>query len=412
MELSSFYKEILGLELPWVIEKVSVSSETKDVVINISNIVGRKLGCKECGNLCSVYDHTPIRIWRHLDTCDYETHIHCRVPRTSCENCGIHRVKVPWSRPYSKFTLLFESHIIKVLQNTQVLTRSAEQLGISVDELRQIRNKAVERGQNRQSEERKIYKVSHLCIDEKSLFRGHHYVTIFYDGQTGRVLDVVEHRTRAATEEGFKQLENIIDLSEIEVVTMDMWEAFRSATESCVPQAAIVHDRFHIAQHINNAVDIVRRAENKKLVKQEDNRLKGTKYIWLKDPKNLTEKQQVILDELVKDKQLSTVQGWELKESLKDFFQCENKDKALFFFKSWKNKVEQSCMKPLIKVANMIENNLERMLNYFEYKVSNAMAESRNSSIQQVKMKARGFRSAKSFRRAILFYCGQLDLLP
>lgn len=412
MNISEFYGQILGIKSPWLISKVDVDPETKDVRIHIRFTKDSEIKCQDCGAGCSIYDYTPERQWRHLDTCDYATYIHSQIPRTNCAECGIHRVVVPWSRPYGKFTLLFERHAIQILQNNQVLSRSVKELRISLDELRGIRDRAVQRGLNRSLENKPIYKVAHLCIDEKSLFKGHHYVTIFYDGQTGRVLEVVEHRTQIATQEGFKSLGKLINLSDIEVVTMDMWEAFRNATETCVPQADIVHDRFHIAQHLNKAVDIIRRAENKKLVKQEDERLKKTKYIWLKAPEKLTEKQQVIFDQLVKDKTLNTVQSWELKENFKPFFDYNDKDEALLFFNDWKEKVTKSCLKPIIKVADMIEKHLDRMLNYATHKVSNAMAECKNASIQQVKMKARGFKSAKAFRTAILFYCGQLDLFP
>ncbi|MEM6699824.1 MAG: ISL3 family transposase [Bacteroidota bacterium] len=412
MNLSEFYSQILGIEMPWQISKVEVSSSSKDVRIEIALPKDSKIACPCCGQICSIYDYTPERQWRHLDTCDHETHIHSRIPRTQCDKCGIHRVLAAWTRPYSKFTLLFERHAIEVLQNNQVLSRSAQQLNISLDEMRGIRDKALERGLNRRQADKPTYKVVHLCIDEKSLFRGHHYVTIFYDGQTGRVLEVIEHRTQIATQEGLRLLDKLIKLSDVEVVTMDMWEAFRNAVELGIPQADIVHDRFHIAQHLNKAVDIVRRAENKKLGKQEDERLKKTRYIWLKDPEKLTDKQQVIFDELVQDHTLNTVKSWELKENFKSFFDCQNKAQALQFFKDWKKKVEDNSLKPLLKVADMIKKHLDRMLNYFKHRVSNAMAECKNASIQQIKMKARGFKSAKAFRNAILFYCGQLELFP
>ena len=416
MNLSEFYSRILGIDLPWQISKVEVTSSTKAVRkavrIQISLPKDSELACPCCGGSCSIYDYTPERQWRHLDTCDHETHIYSRIPRTKCDKCGIHRVIVPWSRPYSKFTLCFEGHAIEVLQNNQVMRRSAQQLRISLDELRGIRDKALQRGLDRSIKDKATYKVVHLCIDEKSLFRGHHYVTIFYDGQTGRVLEVIEHRTQIATQEGLELLSKLTNLADIQVVTMDMWEAFRNAVVLGVPQADIVHDRFHIAQHMNKAVDIIRRAENKRLVQQQDNRLKKTKYIWLKDSEKLTDTQQAIFDEVVKDQTLKTVKSWELKEEFKSFFDCQNKEEALQFFNEWKKKVADNCLKPLLKVANMIEKHLDRMLYYFKHRVSNAMAESKNATIQQIKMKARGFKSAKAFRKAILFFCGQLNLLP
>ena len=98
--------------------------------------------------------------------------------------------------------------------------------------------------------------VRHICIDEKSLFTGHHYVSILYDGQTGCVLEVVEHRTEDAAKSAFIQLGQYVDLQQVQVVTMDMWKAFQNAAKICVPHAAIVHDRFQLSQYLNKAVDI------------------------------------------------------------------------------------------------------------------------------------------------------------
>lgn len=412
MELSVFYTHLLGLSSPWEIVKVELKDAEKSVHLYIKHESNHKFGCTSCGILSPVYDHNKERVWRHLDTCNYSTYIHCNLPRIECKKgCGVRTIIPPWSRKNSKFTLQFERFAISVLKETESLGRSATQLRITPDQLRYIRDLAIKRGMIRRSNDLRL-KVIHLCIDEKSLLRGHHYVTIFYDGETGAVLEVVEHRTQVATALGFNNLEKVVDLSSIEVVSMDMWEAFRNATADKLPKIPIVHDRFHIAQHLNKALDIIRRAENKKLRKKEDERLKGTRYIWLKNPENLKPKQQLIQNDLLKDESLQTVQGWKLKEEFKQFFELNTKEEAKSFFDKWRQKVEQADLKPLVKVSNMIKNHWERMINYFDHKVSNAMAECKNSSIQQIKMKARGFKSAKAFRLAILFFCGQLDLYP
>ena len=122
--------------------------------------------------------------------------------------------------------------------------------------------------------------------------------------------------------------------------------------------------------------------------------------------------QEDILNDLIKDESLKTVQAYQVKESFKNFFKCIDKAEAEEFFADWFEKVQQSELAPLIKVGKMFKRHLNKMLNYFEHRVSNAMAECRNSSIQQIKCKARGFKSANAFRTSILFYLGDLDLYP
>lgn len=414
MEITRFYEQLLDIKLPWQIIGAKIASSDKSVHISLSHDKGEKFCCKHCNQLCPVYDHNKERTWRHLDTCDYYTYLHASLPRVKCPEHGVSTIEPSWSRANSGFTLQFESFLIDTLQSTQVRGRSALQLRVSEEQLKRVQIQAVERGLEHRKSLRyhPFYIIRHVCIDEKSLFKGHHYVSILYDGQTGAVLEVVEHRTEVAAQKAFTQLGEYIDLEGVQVVTMDMWKAFLNAAKTCVPQADIVHDRFHLSQYLNKAVDITRRAENKKLRGQEDERLKGTKYLWLKNPNKFTDTQQEIHEQLMKDKTLKTVKAWTLKEEFKNFFQSKDIQQAAIFFNSWLEKVKQSENKQLLKVAKTFENHLQGLLAYSKHKASNAMAECINMAIQQVKSKARGFKSAKAFRIAILFHLGNLALYP
>lgn len=411
MKLTDFYGQILGISFPWAISEAKIDKSDKSVHLTLSHADASQFPCKHCESLCSVHDHGKVRTWRHLDTCDHYTYLHAALPRTKCSECGVCTIVPPWSRAGSRFTLQFESFAIDTLQTTQVRSRSALQLRVSEEQLKRIQNQAVERAiQNRKTASN--YLVRHVCIDEKSLFKGHHYVTILYNGETGAVLEVVEHRTEESAQKAFQQLGEYVDLEEVKVVTMDMWKAFQNAANTCVPKADVVHDRFHLAQYLNKAVDITRRAENKKLTAENDNRLKGTKYLWLKNPDNFTDAQQQLHQQLIQDAELKTVRAWQLKEEFKKFFATGTLQKATDFFNSWSENVEQSGNKPLLKVTKTFEKHLQGLLDYIKHRVSNAMAESINTAIQQVKSKARGFKSAKAFRIAILFHLSHLCMYP
>ncbi len=414
MKITKFYEQILGIVLPWQIIEAKIDSKDKSVHVNLSHNKGEKFPCKHCKQLCSVHDHNKIRTWRHLDTCDHYTYLHAALPRVKCPEHGVCTIEPSWSRANSRFTLQFESFLIDTLQSTQVRCRSALQLRVSEEQLKRVQVQAVQRGlQHRKAFKNKSFHlVRHVCIDEKSLFTGHHYVSILYDGQKGTVLEVVEHRTQQAAQNAFVQLGEYVDLQGVQVVTMDMWKAFQNAAKVCVPKADIVHDRFHLSQYLNKAVDITRRAENKKLVALKDDRLKGTKYLWLKNPDNFTDNQQQMHDQLMQDKALETAKAWILKEEFKDFFKSQTIQQATDFFNEWSQKVEQSKNARLLKVAKTFEKHLQGLLDYTKHRASNAMAECINTAIQQVKSKARGFKSAKAFRIAILFHLGHLEVYP
>lgn len=415
MQITNFYEQILGITQPWFITDAKIDETDKSVHVNLSHNGGEKFPCKHCQTLCSVYDHSDIRTWRHLDTCDHYTYLHAELPRVNCPQHGVCVIEPEWSRANSRFTLQFESFMIDTLQLTQVRRRAAIQLRVSEEQLKRVQKQAVARGlaYRRQNKiEGRPYIVCHLCIDEKSLFTGHHYVSIIYDGQTGAVLEVVEHRTQDAAQSAFTNLGDYVNLSDVQVVTMDMWKAFKNAANICVPQADIVHDRFHLAQYLNKAVDITRRAENKKLVAQDDERLKGSKYLWLKNPDNFNENQQQVFDKLKLDVELKTYKVWQLKEDFKNFFQSKDEQEAKAFYADWVEKAKEINNAQLLKVVKTFDNHLQGLLDYTKHKVSNAMAECINTTIQQIKCKARGFKSAKAFRIAILFHLGDLCLYP
>ena len=412
MQVTNFYKTILGIEDPWEISKVEIDKVDKSVHIYLSHSTGSQFCCKDCNKLCSVHDHGKTRTWRHLDTCDHYTYLHASLPRLDCSECGVLTVVPSWANPNSRFTLLFESYAIDVLQLTMVVSKVSKQLRITEDQLKGIRNRALNRALTHRTLSGRLQKTDHLCIDEKSHKKGHNYLSIIYDGATGKVLEIVEDRTEQAATLAFVKLSQHIDLQSVNVVTMDMWQAFKNATEQIIPQADIVHDRFHLSKYLNNAVDITRRAENKQLVKEEDERLKKTKYLWLKNPDNLTEAQQIHHQHLLEDGELKTVKAWKLKEDFRNFFKAENQNQATLFFNDWFDKVNELDNKPLIKVAKTFQNHIEQLVTYAKHKVSNAMAECVNTTIQQIKINARGFRSPKAFANAILFYLGGLDLYP
>lgn len=410
MQATDLYTKILGIELPWLISSIEINATTHHVTVVLSHASFSKFACCKCGELCSVHDHQRVRLWRHLDTCQYETYLKAAVPRVKCGTCGVHICSVPWAQSHSHFSELFECHAIDILQSCQVIERSALQLRITPDQLNYLMKKSVERGLALR--QKASIPIKKLAIDEKSQQTGHNYVTILSDADEGKVLEVSKDRTIESVLEVYNTL-NTKQLESVESVTMDLWSAFETVTKRVVPQADVVHDRFHLSGYLNNAVDITRRAENKKLVKNEDTSLQKTKYLWLKNPNKLTEKDKERLEDIIKNnKTPNLVTVYELKEEFKKFFDCPTAESATQFFKDWHLNVLKSQNTQLIKVATMFEKHFTGILSYIKHHVTNAIAEGLNSRIQQLKAKARGFKSAAAFRIAILFHFGKLYLYP
>lgn len=179
-----------------------------------------------------------------------------------------------------RFTALFERLAIDWLKAARQKAVS-ERLGLSWDEIHGIMNRAVTRGLSR----RKAEAVAKLGIDEKAFSKGHKYFTLVNDLERGRVLYVAEDRTRASLD-GFWATLTDEQRGGITAVVMDMWDPYVNSVREHVADAdgKIVFDKFHIAKHLGEAVDHVRRSENKILRRAGDDRLTGTRYDWLKHP--------------------------------------------------------------------------------------------------------------------------------
>ena len=404
-KLTKHYSLLLGLDAAWEVSDVSLCLEENRVEILVTH-VGGPVVCPECGTQCSIADHAPERTWRHLDTMQFETRLRTRVPRANCKACGVKTTSVPWAGKHSRFTLMFEAFAIQVIQACGNVKSAAGLLGLDWDSVHRIMERAVERGLER----RELESLQYVGIDEKSFRRGHSYISLLTDLTGSRVLEVVEDRTEEAADGLWKKLSHG-QKEQIEAVAVDMWPAFANSVKANAKQAEIVHDRFHISKHLNDAVDKVRRQEHKVLKQADDDRLKGSKQLWLFNPENLSEERWIEFEAL-KDQELKTSRAWAIKEQFRWFWEYRYAGNAHKFFNQWYGWATRSQLNPIIKVAKMLKRHLDNILTYFRHGITNAMSEGFNSRIQSIKSQARGFRAFENFRTRILFYCGKLDLLP
>ncbi len=400
------YEQLLGLSGAWKVSAVMLDLAAKRVEVEIGFDLSQSMVCPECGKDCAHYDHRDMREWRHLDTMQFETILRCEVPRCNCPEHGVKTLRVPWAGKGSRFTLLFESFAIEVLQACSSVKAAAELMRLNWHQVNQIKQRAVARGLER----RESSPIKHLGIDEKSFRRGHNYVSLLTDLERSRVLDVVEGRDGAACDKLLGTL-TAEQLKDVEAIAMDMWRAYIKAAVEHLPDADIVHDRFHISKHLNEAIDKVRRQEHKALSKEKDGTLKNSKYIWLTGFENLTEEMKVRFNEL-QSLGLKVGRAYAIKETFDNFWDYYYLGCARKFFKKWYGWARRSKLEPVKRVAKMIKEHFENIITYLKHRISNAATEGFNGVIQSIKANARGFRNFENYRVAILFQCGKLDLKP
>lgn len=404
--LNDHYAALLGLAEGWRVVDVELELDRQRVVIRLEDNPQVPVSCPECGQSCPRHDHAPERRWRHMDTMQFVTVLVAATPRSKCSQCGVKTCRVPWAEPQGEFTLMFEAFAIRVLQAAATVQQAAGLLGLSWGCVQGIMDRAVKRGLDRRS----LDDITNVGLDEKNFRRGQDYVSVMTDIDNKRVLEVTAGRDESAADALWCTLSEE-QQKNIQAVAIDMWQAYENSTRTHVPDAKIVHDRFHIAKHLNEAVDRVRRREHKALKHDGDETLKGTRQLWLYNPGNMSDEQWSQLESL-KDLSLKTSRAWALREYFQWFWEYEYAGNARKFFASWYGWASRCRLEPMVKVAKMLKGRLENILTWFRHRISNGPAEGFNSRIQSLKSAARGFRNFNNYRTRILFFCGKLKLAP
>lgn len=401
MKHREFFPRILNLGDEWDIEDILINEHFKEIDIfikyNKSTVI-----CRNKNTECRIYDFRKTRRIRHLDILDYQTYINVRLPRSINNNSEINTIKLDWLDDRVSYTYLFECKVISILQSTKNQTKSAKELNVSYDIIHRIMERAVLRGLAR----RNLDDVKAISLDEKS-FRGKRsYMTILSDPITKNVLDVIEGRKIIDTEELLLTTFTPSQLNNIHIASIDMWKAYVTSIEEVIPNAEIVHDKFHIAKYLNEAVNNVRKEEVKK-----HEILKKTKFLFLKNKESLTIAQTLKFEE-IKEINLKTSIAWQIKENFKGLYTQDNMVLCFNFFEKWYENVLESGIKKMIKVADMMVRNLKGILNSAMTHITNSVAENLNGEIQVLKTVGRGFANVQRYRDAILFFKGKLNLLP
>ena len=404
METIDLFTAALNLSEPWQVEKVDfrpVEGGKLELHIDIGFTEGGRFSCPVdgCGETATAYD-TSERTWRHLNFFQYKTFIHARQPRVKCGEHGVKTVEVPWARLGSGFTLLFEGWCLELAKHVPVSV-IAEMVDEHDTRLWRFIRHYVEEARSHED----YSETTAVGIDETSK-KGHNYITVAVDLKEKKVIFVVNGKdssTVKAFAEDFALHGGVPD--KISIVTCDMSLGFKKGISEKFKNAKMIIDKFHVIKHANEAVDATRKAETK-----TNAELKKTKYIWLKNEKNLTDSQKEKKESLMK-LHMKTGRALMMREELQDIYETsgtrETAESRLKSLCSWIMHSRIGEMKPF---ARLIKNHFAEILNYFDCHYTNAILEGMNSIIQNIKRRARGFRNTEFFKTMIYLVCGKLPL--
>jgi transposase len=247
-----------------------------------------------------------------------------------------------------------------------------------------------------------------IGVDEISRRKGHVYVTNVYDLGNMRLLWTGDGRGQEALERFFDEWGEE-QTSAITCICCDMWDPYIKVIKEKASGAVLVFDKFHIVQHLMKAVDAVRKEEARSLKKKNPELLKDTRYIWLKNPWNLTPKQKQRLGYLEK-MNLKINRAYLLKEAFREFWNYRKPGWAKRYLKKWFWWATHSRLKPMRDFAWMLRRHEEDILNYFEARIDNAAVEGMNRKAKVVSQRAYGYRTFETFSLALYHVLGDLPM--
>ena len=401
MKSKDFILRLLDLGNDWEIEDIIINERFKEIDIYVKYTSSKGL-CSTTLKECIIYDYGEERRIRHLDLFEYNTYINVRIPRVKNNKSEVTKIKLEWLDDRVSYSYLFELKVVTALLMSKNQTKTADFFDTTYDIVHGIMLRAVNRGLLK----RNLDTTEILSIDEKSYGNGQKYISILSDPISKKVLDIIEGRKTDDAMELLSWTLSPTQLSNIKLITMDMWKPFKAAAEVLTPQADIIYDKFHVSKYLNKGVDQVRRKEVKK-----HEELRGSKYVFLKNKENWTE-HNLIKFQSINSINLATSKAWQLKENFKGFYMQHNKEQCLSYFKQWYTNVIESKIKPMEKVATTLLTHLEGILAAALTGLTNSVAENLNAQIQVVKTVGRGFANPNAYRNAILFFQGKLNMSP
>ena len=397
---TDLFQLALSLTAAWQVTTSEFDLQRRRLDIRIDFPRGSTFSCPECGQAdLKAYD-TKEKTWRHLNFFQHEAYLTARVPRVRCDKCGIRLAEVPWARSESGFTLLFEAMSMTLAKAMPVKTMAAW-VNEQDTRLWRVLHHCVDAARDHAD----YSEVTQVGVDETSSRRGHNYVSLFVDLEGPRVLFATEGKD-AATVERFRQ-----DLTahnghpeDIKEVCCDMSPAFISGVGKQFPDAQMTFDKFHIMKIINEAVDEVRRQEQK-----DRPELARTRYLWLKNPENLKSSQAETLEGLTLRKlNLKTSRAYHIRLNFQELFN-QPLELAEIFLKNWYFWATHSRLEPIKQAAYTIKRHWDGVLRWFHSNINNGILEGINSLIQAAKAKARGYRTNRNLITMIYLIGGKLD---
>ena len=360
--------------------------------------------CGRCQKPGRFRDIRPQRHFKHVPLWNIPVELAYCPRRVSCQVCvGIYVEHMPWAAGKRRMTAAYACFLAtwaRLLPWKQVAELYHCSWGSVCSAVRHVVDYGLQK--------RDLSDLSLIGIDEISRQRGHNYLTNVYDLKTSTLIWSAPGRTKDTLADFFKLL-GPQGCQQLKGICCDMWRPYIDVVQQYAPQALLVFDKFHIVSHLMSAVDQVRRDEIHEKGKDHKDLVTHTRFLWLKNPWNLTDKQKGRLSTLEK-LNLKINRAYLLKESFRQFWEYKTKGWAARFLKKWFWWATHSRLKPMRNFAWMLRRHEQGLLNYFKLRIDNGIVEGLNNKAKVVSHRAYGYRTAHMYITALYHCLGDLQM--
>lgn len=375
----------------------------ENVIIHIEAKRRRRLPCGVCGRRCKQVDATRSRDFLHVPFWGMCVFLRYRPRRVQCPTCGLRREAIPWAQGKQRIT----NHLALTLAVwTKILAVDvvASLFGVHWNTVYAAVRRSVAYG----LQHRTMNGILYIGVDEISRKKGHHYLTNVYDLQSKTLLWSGEGRSEQTMRAFFDTCGETLRHS-VRGVCCDMWAPYMSMIKEYLPDAVLVFDKFHLIRHLLTAVDTVRKQEVRALQQSHPDLLKGTKYVFLRNPENLTSSQRQRLGYLEK-LNLRITRAYLLKEKFKQFFRYRSRTWAEKFLRQWLWQATHARLKPMRDFARTVTRHLDGILAWIDVPINNGVVEALNNNAKAISHRSRGFATAQTYSLILLHCLGNLPM--
>ncbi|HEV2380260.1 MAG TPA: ISL3 family transposase [Terriglobia bacterium] len=372
------------------VHRAEINEATKTLKLWVRRKSGqRRLVCSGCGRRVSEIREVYEREVRDLACFEYQTTVVLELYRVRCPDCGVNAEKVEQLPSKAPFSKRFEEAVRRACESAAA-RQVARQVGLAASTVRAIDLRYLERW----SAERRQPALRQMGVDEIYLGKKQKFMTVVSNLETVEPLWMGRERKKETLDEFFRTQLSAKQRRAIVAVCADMWKPYQLSLEEWAPEARLVYDKFHVLQHANAAIDEVRRAEFFRQGGRRRELVKGKRWLLLSRWVNLESGQRQQLNQLFSLNR-RVMKAYLLKESLDRLWDYRYEGAMLRYLQSWIDQLRWQRLKPFEKLAGMVLDHIEGILNYCRTKVPLGVVEAVNGNIKSLLRRGRGYKNLR-----------------